>query len=96
MDGGGHARIAGLGTAFVRPATSAFDVDRSFHDTAPELINPWGWGLHDGGAAMAGDMLAFAILAWEVRMKFTVSLDRPLNEAGFVARFSLGDLRSAE
>jgi len=42
---------------------------------------------------MASDVYAFAILAWEVRMKLTVCFDSPLNEMGLVFRFSLDDLR---
>ena len=93
MGGDGHARIAGLGTASIQSTTPAFDVDRSFHATAPELINPWRLGPHDTGAAMASDVLAFAVLAWEVRVNSTASFDQPLNEVGFVVRFSLGDPR---
>jgi len=43
---------------------------------------------------MAGDVRAFAILAWEVRTVFVVSPDKYLNGVRFVDRFSLGDLRS--
>lgn len=42
---------------------------------------------------MVSDVYAFAVLAWEVRMKLAVCFDSPLNEMGVVFRFSLGDLR---
>ena len=42
---------------------------------------------------MASNVHAFAVLAWEVRMELAASFDSPLNEMGFVLRFSLGDLR---
>ena len=72
------------------PAT---DIDRSFYGAAPELIDPGRWGVTDAGATMVSDVYAFAVLAWEVRMKLAVCFDSPLNEMGVVFRFSLGDLR---
>jgi len=94
VDGDGHVRIAGLGTAFIPSAMSAVDVDRSSHGAAPaELIDPRQWGLTDTGTTMASDVCAFALLSWEVRMELAVFPDSPLNEMGFVLRFSLGDPR---
>jgi hypothetical protein len=89
VDGDGHVRIAGLGTAFVASTTPPVDV----YGVAPELIEPQRWGLHDSGATMASDMYAFAVLAWEVRMEFTALVDKPLNGLGFMVRFLLGELR---
>ena len=94
MDGDGHVRIAGLGTAFISSAMPAVDVDRSSHGAAPtDLIDPRRWGLTDIGTTMASDVYAFALLAWEVRIELAASPDSPLNEMGFVLRFSLGGLR---
>jgi hypothetical protein len=93
VDGDGHVRIAGLGTAFALSTTPTVDVHRSFYGVAPELIDPHRWGLHDTGATMASDVFAFAGLAWEVRMEFMTSVDKPLNELGFMVRFFLDELR---
>ena len=70
VGGDGHARIAGLGTAFILRAMPGVDVDRSFYGAAPELIDPQRWGSMDPGVTMASDVYAFAILAWEVRTRF--------------------------
>ena len=94
MDGNGRVRIAGLGTAFTESTIPAADVDRPFHDAAPELIDPRRWGSVDTRATMASDVYAFAVLALEVRGKLVGSVDKPLNEADFAIRFSLGDLPS--
>ena len=94
VDGCGHARIAGLGTASILRAMPGMDVDRSFHGAAPELIDPQRWGFTDPGVTMASDVYAFAILAWEVRMEFVASLNRPLNVMVFAVRFSLEGLHS--
>ena len=81
MGGDGHARIAGLGTAFIPSTVPAVDVDRSFQGTFAGLINAR--LLPDiTGASMADDVRAFSILAWEVRMKIVASLDKPLNRIG--------------
>ena len=93
MDGDGHIRIAGLGAASVLSIMPTVNIDRSFHGAAPELIDPQRWGLTDTGATMASDVYAFSVLAWEVRMELVVPFDNPLNETGFVLRFSPGDLR---
>lgn len=71
MDGGGHARIGGLGRASTLCSMPAVDTDPSFHGAAPELIDPLQWGSGGHGATMASDVYAFAVLAWEVSMKFT-------------------------
>ena len=92
--GGGHARIAGLGMASILRAMPGVNVDRSFHGAAPELIDPQRWGSTNPGATMASDVYAFAILAWQVRMEFVASPNRPLNGTVFEVRFSLGDLHS--
>ena len=91
MGGDGHIRIAGLGTAFIPPTVPAVDVDRSSRDAASELIDA---RVADTEASMTGDVYAFSVLAWEVRVKMVTSLDKPLNWIGFVGRFSLGNLRS--
>ena len=75
MGGDGHVRIAGLGTAFVLPTVPATDVDQSFHSTAPELIDPQRRGYTDSGVTTASDVYAFAVMAWEVRVKFAVSVN---------------------
>jgi len=71
----------------------AMDIDRSFHGAAPELIDPRRWGVTDAGATMASDVYAFAVLAWEVRVKLAFRFDSPPNEMGLAFRFSLDDLR---
>ena len=93
MNVDGRVRIAGLGVASALSTTPAVDVYRSLHGVAPELIDPQRWGLHDAGATMASDVYAFAVLAWEVGMESTASLDKPLNEMGFMVRFFLGEFR---
>jgi len=80
VNGEGHVRIAGLGTAFAPSTTLAVDLYRPFHGTAPELIDPQRWELHNTEVTTASDVYAFAILAWEVRMEFVASLDKLLNE----------------
>ena len=93
MNVDGSVRIAGLGMAFALTTTPVVDAYRSFHGVAPELIDPQRWGLHDAGATMASDVYAFAVLAWEVGAELIASLNRSLNEIGFVFRFLLGELR---
>jgi len=82
VDGDGHVHIAGLGTAFTLSTIPATDVDQSFHSKAPELIDPRRRGFTDTGVTMASDVFAFAVLAWEVRVKFAASLDKRLNVRG--------------
>jgi len=82
VDGDGHARIAGLGTALIPSTVPAADVDQSFHGTAPELIDPRRRGFTDAGVTMASDVFAFAVLAWEVREKLVASVDKRLNGKG--------------
>ena len=92
----GHARIAGLGTAFI-PSTVPVvpDIDRSFHGTASELIDAQRWGVtQDIKATTANDVYAFAVLAWEVRITSVASLNKLLIGTWFLVRFSLGNLRS--
>ena len=48
------------------------DMDPSF--ASPKigrLIGPRRWGSTDHGATMESDVYEFAVLAWEVSMKFT-------------------------
>jgi len=92
VNGEGHVRIAGLGTAFALPTTLAVDAHLSFHGTAPELIDPQRWGLHNTEAITASDVYAFGVLAWEVRMELVASLGKLLNEMEFIVRFSPGEL----
>jgi len=94
VGGDGHARIAGLGMAFVPSAMPVVGGDRSSRAAASDLIGVRPWGFNDTGATMANDVYAFAILAWEVSLMFVVSLDKPLNGIGLVDRFSLGSLHS--
>jgi len=94
VGGGGHAYIAGLGTASIIRAMPGEDLDRSFHGAAPELIDPQRLGSTNPGTTMASDVYAFAILAWEVRMEFVASRSQPLNGTIFAVRFSLDDPHS--
>lgn len=90
----GHARIAGLAAAFIPATMLSEDIDRSCVGAAPELIDARPWGFADTGATKASDVYAFGVLACEVREKLVTSPDQPLNGAGFVIRFLLGNLRS--
>jgi len=76
VNGGGHARIAGLGTAFIPSTTPTVDVNQSSHSIAPELIDPRRWGVNNTEATVASDVYAFALLAWEVRVNLLASLDK--------------------
>ena len=70
VDAEGRARIAGLGMAVIPSAVPTGSEDRSFHGAlAPELIEPWQWGLPDVGPTVASDIFAFALVAYEVRIK---------------------------
>lgn len=93
MNGEGHVRIAGLGTAFVLSTTPAADAYRSSHGTAPEFIDTQRWGSHNTEATTASDVYAFAVLAWEVRMELVAFLGKMLNEMEFIVRFFPGELR---
>ena len=42
------------------------DIDRFFHGTAPELVDPQRFQLTDTGPTTASDVYAFGVLAWEV------------------------------
>lgn len=86
MDNDGRARIAGLGTAFTTSATLAVDVDPSFHGAAPELIDPRRWGFSSARATLATDVYAFAVLAWQVRMKLATSTDKELMKMGLLVQ----------
>jgi len=44
-----------------------------------ELIGARRRGFDDAAATMANDVYAFAVLAWEVRIRFAAFLDEPLN-----------------
>ena len=79
--------------AFILPVVPAVNGDRSFRVAASELIGVRRGGLEDTGATMAGDVYAFAVLAWEVRVKF-FGLDKPLNGNLSEDRFLLGGLHS--
>lgn len=92
----GRAYIGGFGTASIQSTAPTVDGDRSsFHGTVPKLIDAHGRApASHTGATMANDVYAFAVLAWEVRVKSVAPPDQPLNGTGFVARFSLGSLHS--
>ena len=91
MNGDGHVRIAGLGSASILSVMSAVDIDRSFRNATPELIGLQRWV--DTGATMADDVYGFGFVAWEVRMELTNWFYNILNGMGFVFRFSLGEDR---
>ena len=80
MGSDGHVRITGLGAAFIPSTLPAVSVDRSFQDAASELIDARQSGFADTGITMAGDVYEFAVLAWEVRVMFVVSPDKPLRD----------------
>lgn len=66
VDAGGRIRIAGLGVASIPSVAPPISVDRFFHGTAPELVNPQRFRLTNTGVTKATDMYAFGTLAWEV------------------------------
>ena len=67
VGGDGRARVAGLGTTFAPSGMTAGDAAKSFYGVlAPEIIEPWRRGFIDARSAAAGDVFAFAFLAWEV------------------------------
>ena len=90
MDNDGHARIGGLGTAFVISATPTADADASFYGAAPELIDPRRWGFTGARATTATDVFAFAVLAWEVGMKLATSADQSLTKWGLCGQVFAG------
>ena len=91
VNGDGHVRIAGLGSASILSVMSAVDIDRSSRSATPELIDLRRWV--DTGTTMADDVYAFGFVVWEVRMELMASFDNILNGMGFVFRFSLGEVR---
>ena len=79
----GRALIGGLGMAFMPSAVQTRDRDRSFWGApAPELIEPWRWGLPDARPTPASDVFSFAAVALEVRMKHVIIDGEPLNRMG--------------
>ena len=94
IDAGGHARIAGLGTALLLPATPGADIDRFSHGAAPELIDPQRFGLTDTGTTKASDVYAFSVLTWEVSQVSDNLAGSVLNRVGFFLRFSLDGFHS--
>ena len=76
IDPGGHAYVAGLGTAPLSPTGPGVDIDRFSCGTAPELVDPQRFGSSSIGATKASDMYAFAILSWEVSIEFVARLWR--------------------
>ena len=68
----GRPRIAGLGTAIVPSSVPVGDVNQSSCGVlAPELIDPQRWGLSSAEPTTASDIFAFALVAWEVKMKLS-------------------------
>ena len=55
------------------------EIDRFFSGAAPELIDSQPFGSPGAGATKVSDAYAFAVLSWEVRMKFVEPLDKSLN-----------------
>ena len=94
VDARGHARVAGLGTAFLLSAGPEVDIDRFFHGAAPELVDPQRFGLTDTGATKASDIYAFGVLALEVSPTFKCLMSELLNGVGTVIRFLLGEFHS--
>lgn len=69
IDAHGHARVAGLGVSFLSSPVPGVDVDRFFHGTAPELVDPQRFGLTDTRTTKESDVYAFGVMAWEVSPK---------------------------
>ena len=94
VDARGHARVAGLGSAFLLSAGPEVDIDRFFHGAAPELVDPQRFGSTDTGATKASDIYAFGVLAWEASLTLECLMNELLNIVGPVLRFLPGKFHS--
>ena len=66
VDASGCIRLAGLGAVYFPSPASGVDVDRTSYPAAPKLIDPQCFGSVGTESAMADDIHAFGIIAWEV------------------------------
>ena len=90
IDADGHARIAGLRTALLPPATPGADIDRFSYGAAPELVDPQRFGLTDTGTTKASDV----DVTWEVSQISNNLAEKILNRVVPFLRFSLGGFHS--
>ena len=66
VDAGGRIRLAGLGAVSIPSTMPGVDVDRISYGAVPESIDPQCFAFVGTESAMANDVYAFGIIAWEV------------------------------
>ena len=97
VDNDGAARLGGFGSVSSPslPASwSDIGTKRLFYGIAPELVNPYAFGLAHARTTKATDMFAFGMLAWEVSWVFGCFLISRSSPTGVGPRSSPENHRS--
>lgn len=94
VDSDGHARVAGLGAAYISSLIPGLDVDEFFeaHGSAPELVHSRRSGSGSARATKESDIHAFGVLAYEVSLIVTACYGQ-MTWWIYSFRYSLGKLR---
>ena len=78
IDSDGHARVGGLGAAYISSFVAGVDVDGFFeaHGSAPELVYSRSLGSKSVRATKESDMHALGVLAYEVSLTAIASYEQ--------------------
>jgi len=68
--------------AFLQSATVGVEIDRFFHGTAPELVDPQRFRLTDTGATKESDVYSLGVVGWQVILIIGCLMGELLNRVG--------------